>query len=271
LPARLAGARLVWHHRAGPDAVGFRFVAPWVAHGIIAVSRFAGSRPGARSPRAMCTVIHSPFDTDIAEIDRAACRADACAKLGVAPATHLLGFFGTLVQRKRPLAFVEAIAALCREAPGLPVLGLLFGNARDRLDEAAARRARELGVEDAIRLMGFRYPPEPWLAACDALLVPSVNEPFGRTLIEAMLLGTPVVAADSGGNSEAVEDGRTGLLVPADNPSALAHATRKILERPALRAALVKSAGEDVRRRFGIARHAEAVMNVYDRVLAGDA
>src|SRR3546814_10705659 len=44
--------------------------------------------------------------------------------------------------------------------------------------------------------MGFRHPSEPWMAACVALLVTAVDEPFGRTLIEAMLLETPVIAAN---------------------------------------------------------------------------
>ena len=78
--------------------------------------------------------------------------------------------------------------------------------------------------------MGFRYPPEPWIAACDVLLVPAVEEPFGRSLIEAMLLGTPLIAADSGGNPEIIRHGETGYLVPPDDPDAFAERTLALLE-----------------------------------------
>lgn len=267
LPARLAGTRLVWHHRAAPDARGLRLLAPWAAHKVIAVSRFAAPRRGLWSAARKCSVVPSPFDTDAAEMDRAACRASVCAELGVAPDTRLIGFFGNLVPRKRPVAFVDAVAALQRQAPALPVLGLLFGHSFRGLDEAITRRAQELGVTSAIRLMGFRFPPEPWLAACDIMLIPGVDEPFGRTLIEAMLLGTPVVATNSGGNPEALEHGRTGFLVPVDAPDAMARETLRLLQDPKLHAEIATAAGADARRRFGISQHADAIMAVYESLL----
>jgi glycosyltransferase involved in cell wall biosynthesis len=267
LPAQLAGARLVWHHRAGPDALGLRLLAPLAAHSVISVSRFAAPRPGLWSAARKCSVIPSPFDAADPEVDRAAAHAVACAELGIDPRTRLIGFFGNLVPRKRPVAFVDAIAALLQQAPGLPVLGLLFGHPFRGLDETVTRRARELGVSSSLRLMGFRYPPEPWLAACDVMLVPGVDEPFGRTLIEAMLLGTPVVATHSGGNPEALEDGRTGFLVPVGVPDAMARQALRLLQAPDLHAKIAEAARADARRRFGVTTHVEAIMAVYDRLL----
>src|SRR3546814_15212399 len=95
-----------------------------------------------------------------------------------------------MVTRKRPLLFVETIAAINRRRPNNPAIGLLFGSPlEDGLDQAVIARAAELGVSDHIRMMGFRHPSEPWPAACDALLVTAVDEPFGRTLIEALQIG----------------------------------------------------------------------------------
>src|SRR3546814_16641998 len=82
-------------------------------------------------------------------------------------------------------------------------------------------------------MMGFRHPSEPWMAACDALLVTAVDEPFGRTLIEAMLLETPDIAANSGGNPEAIEDGENGLIVPPDDPESFADAALALIDDPA--------------------------------------
>src|SRR3546814_9209528 len=70
------------------------------------------------------------------------------------------------------------------------------------------------------------------MAACDALLVTAVDEPFGRTLIEAMLLETPVIAANSGGNPEAIEDGENGLIVPPDDPESFADAALALIDDP---------------------------------------
>jgi glycosyltransferase involved in cell wall biosynthesis len=115
--------------------------------------------------------------------------------------------------------------------------------------------------------MGFRYPPDPWYAACDLLVVPSVNEGFGRTLVEAMLLGTIAVAADSGGHREIIEHGRTGFLVRPDDAPAFADQVCDLLERPDEIARLASRAREDAAQRFGIGRHVQAVVEIYDALL----
>ena len=265
---RLAGAKVLWHQRGDPNAPGVRFVAPWVAHRVVAVSRFAAPRPGPFSAAAKCTVIHSPFDVNLPPQDRAARHAALAAELGCSPETRFLGYMGMLVGRKRPLLLVDTIAALQRLAADIPVHGLLFGRALDGLDRAVSERAAALGIGERIHLMGFRYPGEPWIAGLDLLLVPAVDEPFGRTLIEAMLLGTPVVAAASGGNPEAIRDGETGVLVRPDDPEALAAAVLTLLREPGHAAALAEAARRDVSTRFSVAAHAEALMQVYEEMLA---
>lgn len=268
LAARLAGSRLLWHHRSDPRAFGLRFVAPWAAHHVVAVSRFASPRSGRFLAARRSSVVHSPFDVPgLVAIDRAACRARLVAELGCPPETCFLGYFGTLVARKRPLAFVEIIAALKHLAPDLPVMGLLFGHAIENFDAAVAARAEALQVADAVRLMGFRYPGEAWLAACDLLLVPAIDEPFGRTLIEAMLVGTPVIATASGGNPEALRDDETGFLVPPEDIAGFARRSLQLLRDPALRQQISAAARADALDRFGIERHADAIMRIYAQLL----
>jgi len=267
LPTRLARARLLWHHRKEPEARGMRFLAPWAADRVISVSRFSAPRPGLFSAARKCTVVHSPFDT-AGGADRAASRRTLLEELQCPPATRVVGFFGNLLARKRPLVFVEAIAEIRARAPELPLAGLIFGHDRDGRAAAVRRRAEAQGVADCVHLMGFRYPPEPWLAACDVLLAPAIDEPFGRTLIEAMLLGTVVVAAASGGNLEAVEDGVTGFLARPDDPGSLAAATLRVLEDPALHTSVAEAARRDAVGRFGLREHADAVMRVYDAMLS---
>jgi glycosyltransferase involved in cell wall biosynthesis len=268
LPTRLAGARLLWHHRKDPDAKGLRYVAPWAADRVISVSRFAAPRPGLLSPARKCTVVHSPFDTDAAPVDRARARSTLVEELRCAPDVRVVGFFGSLVSRKRPLAFVDAIAEMRARAPDLPLAAPIFGQDREDLAAAIRQRAAVRGVADCMHIMGFRHPPEAWMAACDVLLVPAIDEPFGRTLIEAMLLGTVVVAAASGGNPEAIRDGVTGHLVAADDAVAFAERTLGVLADPVRRSALADAARRDALMRFGLRQHAEAIMRVYDAMLS---
>jgi glycosyltransferase involved in cell wall biosynthesis len=269
IPARIAGAKLLWHHRSDPHAFGLRFLAPWLADRVVSVSRFASPMPGMLSAASRCTVIHSPFDTGIARPDRRQSKRAALTELGLDPDTRILGFFGNLADRKRPILFVEVIAAIRRRQPNMPLVGLMFGDVLDfDLEQKVRARIHELSVQDNVRLMGFRLPSEPWMAACDALVVTAVDEPFGRTLIEAMLLGTPVVAADSGGNPEAIRHDETGLLAVPDQPESFAHHISQLLRHPDQAQRLSAAAYEDAMARFGVERHSRSITEVYQQLVA---
>ena len=268
LPAWLAGARLLWHHRKDPDARGLRLLAPVVADRVVSVSRFAAPRPGWFSAARKSVVVHSPFDTEAPTVDRAATRAMLIDELGCPADSWVVGYFGSLERRKRPLTFIDTIAELCARVPDQPIVAPVFGHDLEGLEARMRARAAAAGIADRVRFMGFRYPGADWLAACDVLLVTAVNEPFGRTLIEAMLVGTVVVAADSGGNPEAIEDRRTGHLVPPDQPAGFA---ARIIEAMADRFArdhLTTAARRQACATFGLQRHADAIMQVYDDLLA---
>ena len=269
LPGRMAGAKLVWHQRGQPYGRRWQYLSSCIPDRVIAVSRFAAPRLtfGAST---RCTAIDNPFNVATAEVDRATARRDLLHELGCPPETFVLGFFGHLGQRKRPLTFVEAIAALRARAPSLPVAGALFGRGRhdERQRLEIRKHAEGLGVDDCIHLMGFRYPPEKWMAACDVLLATSVNEPLGRTIIEAMLLGTPVLATCSGGNPEIIQARDTGILVPPDDAKAFAEKALMLHQDPEGRAGIVQRARGHARARFSAERHAQEMMKLYELILA---
>lgn len=268
IPSLLGGAKLLWHHRSSPEARGLRHLAPLFAAKVVSVSRYAVSLAEGRFAEGNVAVVYSPFDTDGPAIDRREAHAALVAELGVDPATRFIGYFGNFTLRKRPLLFVDAIAEAVRGAPDLPIMGLMFGaTILDGMDRAVKDRAREQGVGGRIRLMGFRYPAAPWLAACDAHVVTALGEPFGRSLIEAMLLGTPVVAVASGGNIEAIRDEETGLLAAPDDARSVAGRIVELLRRPDWAAHLAATAKVDALLRFGRERHGRAMAAIYRELL----
>ena len=270
IPARLAGAKLIWHNRGNPAARGLRYAAPFLPHRVISVSKFASPKPGLLSAASKNSVVYSPFDAT-ARVDRVRARARLADELKLPSDTQLIGYFGLLIERKRPLRFVETIAALRNDPRLPPVAGLFFGEAYGDLAVQAKALAVSLGVEDCIRFMGFRRPGAEWIAACDVLLVTAVDEPFGRTLIESMIVGTPVVATASGGNIEAIIDGETGLLAEAEKPEALAEAVGRFLLDRKFAARVAAAAEVAARERYGENLHVQAVMRIYDGVFGIDA
>jgi glycosyltransferase involved in cell wall biosynthesis len=269
LPTRLTGAKLLWHHRGDPEALGANVLAPLLANHIVTVSKFScPSRPIVPIERKV-TVLHSPFDHPASLPDRAACRLEIAQELGLGAEARFAGYFGVLVERKRPVLFVDVIAAYLKRHPEAPLHGLLFGRPEaggPRLDEAVTERAAELGISDRIHLMGHRSPIAPYMCGVEALLVPAVSEPFGRTLIESMLLGTPVIATDHGGNPEAITNGRNGFLVKPETAEAFVEPLHRLLSDDAEWRRISVTARCEALDHYGVTAHIQGVTDIYDRM-----
>ena len=235
------------------------------AHRVIAISHFvAESLPPL--PDRCARIIADPYDLEAGNIDRSEARAALLRELNCAPERLLIAFVGNMTEQKRPGIFVECAARILQDGEPQPLF-LLFGADRDGRQARLEARASELSLGDRIRFMGFRNPAEQVIAGCDLLIAPAVEEGFGRTLIEAMMVGTPVVAARSGGHTEALDDGRTGLLVPPDDASAFAAACSALLADRARAAAIAERAKQDALSRFSVERHVERICAIYDEVL----
>jgi glycosyltransferase involved in cell wall biosynthesis len=137
------------------------------------------------------------------------------------------------------------------------------GDERARLE----RRTRELDLGDRVRFLGPlpRDRALELLSASDAMILSSGWENFPHAAVEALAVGTPVIATDIGGVAEIVTDGGNGLLVPAGEPEALAGAVERFFGDDELRARLRSAAAASVES-FEAARIFGALENVLRRV-----
>ena len=152
----------------------------------------------------------------------------------------LLAFAGRLNAQKALDVALEALAAV--EGPALALAG--EGPERERLEQ----RAAELGLDGRVRFLGARTRAQvlDLFGAADASLLSSSWENFPHTVVEALSVGTPVLATAVGGVAEVVRDGENGLLVPPNDADALAGAIRRFLEEDGLQARLAEAAARSV-------------------------
>ncbi len=170
---------------------------------------------------------------------------------------------GRLSPEKGQDVLVRALALLARQ--GCRFRAVLYGDGplRARVEELILRE----NLAELVLLAGFRPDARRLLAGADLVVNPSRSEGLPNVLLEAMAARVPVVATLVGGIPEMLEDGRTGWLVPPDDPDALARALAEALASPGQRARRAAAAARVLRERFGADRQQELWLDLYRDLL----
>jgi len=172
---------------------------------------------------------------------------------------RLVGAIGRLEHQKGFDILLRALA----EVPGADLCVVGEGSERFRLEQLAV----ELGIAERVAWEGWSDNPRSYLAAFDVLALPSRFEGFPLAVLEALLACSAVAAADVGSVAEAVLGGETGLLVPPEDPAALAAALRRLLADPLLRERLGGQGRQLVLERFTAGHMTRAFESLYAELL----
>jgi glycosyltransferase involved in cell wall biosynthesis len=159
-------------------------------------------------------------------------------ELGIPEGGRLVGIVGRLDPIKGHDFFLRAARKILERHPNtyFPVVG--DGNLMPELK----KMVMDLGIGRRVIFTGFRSRINPVLSALDVMVMPSLNEGFGMSLIEAMYKRLPVVVSHVGGMREIVVDGVNGLFVPPRDPEAIADRVDRLFRNPQLAEELAKNA-----------------------------
>ena len=177
-------------------------------------------------------------------------------------------------------AFIITCAARFHENKGLPELLDAFSKVWKKypatrlilvgdgpLSPDIRAQIQTLEIENAVILPGW-CDPQPYYHLADVLTCPSRHEPLGNTILEAWACGKPLVATQTQGANELVTHGENGLITPLKDADALADAFERLMNDPALRAALAEAGAKTVQSRFSKAVITGQYLELYERLLA---
>ena len=255
-----AGAQLL-ARRAVARLTG-RFAAGIVCGSETVAAQFSGM---ARGP---VRAVYPPVGEQYADGDGAAWRTAH----GIDAEAPLVVSAGSITEGRGQDLLARAVAIVSAGRPELRcvIAGAPFDRPQDI--EFAARLERlvgELGLEEVIALPG-RVEDVPGLfAAADVVVNPArFDEPFGRVPFEAAIAGTPAVVTRVGAADELYRDGESALVVPPEDPAAIATAVARLLDEPELAERLVAAAATFARERLSPEASVEGFRTVVEAVLA---
>ncbi|MCX5815370.1 MAG: glycosyltransferase family 4 protein [Proteobacteria bacterium] len=224
----------------------------------------------ARVPIEKISTVWNCVNTDVFRSFAAKDGHELREHLGIPRDAFLLGVIGRIHFSKGHDTFIAAMEKIADKIP--KIMGLIVGETKiDKSEEylkGLQKLVSEHGLEKQIHFIPFQENIVRVYEALDLLVLPSLCEPFGRVIVEAMAMGKPVVATAAGGALEIVEDGITGLLVPPGNIDAMAEAILKLAVSPQ---SMLHDMGEMGRIRaeslFSPKEHAGKIEEIYQRLL----
>ena len=208
-------------------------------------------------PRKKIQLVRSGVNLD--EYSKATKRTEIRDELALRTDQHLVLYIGRLRAVKGVEFGLRAFALAKDERPNLCMA--LAGEGEQLCD--LQNLTNDLRISDHVNFLGVRNDLPNLLAAADSVLMPSLNEGFPRTAIEAMAAGKPVIATRVGGTPEAIIDGKTGILVPVKDTSAMAEALISLVDNTALRQRLGAAGAEIARNDFSITRYVNRLDELY--------
>jgi N-acetyl-alpha-D-glucosaminyl L-malate synthase BshA len=193
------------------------------SHGMTSVSSFLKDRTveDFNVPEERIRIIPNFIDPSLFRRDKERCHRATLAPEGEKIVMHISNFRPV----KRIPDVVEVFARISREVPARLVL---VGDGPERA--RAMDKATELGVLEKVLFLGKHQSVDELLACADLFLLPSKNESFGLSALEALACGTPVIGSDMGGLPEVVVHGETGFLFPLGNVEEMADAGISLLK-----------------------------------------
>jgi glycosyltransferase involved in cell wall biosynthesis/2-polyprenyl-3-methyl-5-hydroxy-6-metoxy-1,4-benzoquinol methylase len=266
IACRLTKRPLVSHIRLIDTGFLQDFIQGVLSAKIVIISKRVGKKAGFVFFRKKPVLIYNGVD-----LDRFNCRGaagDFRKKLNIPEGAPLIGTAGAYVRGKGLEYLVKAAGLLKSQIPDLRVITVGFQSAGNKeYVESLKRMAKKEGVGGMIYFLDRTDDMPGVFNALDVFVFPSLNEPFGRVLIEAMACEKPVVAFESGAVPESVNDGATGFLVKPADYRGLAEKILILLRDRQTAWQFGKNGRDRCMQLFDIKTHAQNIRNLYMELL----
>jgi glycosyltransferase involved in cell wall biosynthesis len=231
-----------------------------ISHGVADSLALAGVAP------ERITIIPSGVDCERFHPADPAASTAARIELGIAPEALVLGTVGMLEARKGHRHLLEAVARIVRGGEGANLICMIAGDGGLRAD--LQRDAELLGIARQVRFLGRVDDVRTVLATTDIFVFPSLREGLGVAVLEAAASGLAIVASETGGIGDVIENGVNGILVKPGDSEALAGAISRMAAAPNERAAIGQAARTRAERDFAMTTMAARTVELYRSCLA---
>jgi glycosyltransferase involved in cell wall biosynthesis/GT2 family glycosyltransferase len=267
LAGKLARIPVIWHIRE--DLSGRPALTQLIrllSDKVIVLSLETKSRLKQFIPES--TLAHIPNGIDVKRCEDHKAMKDIRKELKIDPNSPIVGMVGSIEERKGIKYLIEAASLVKKEIPDVNFVFVgapLPGN--KGYQGKMEKLAEDLGLKDTVKFVGQKENVLDYLSAFDIFVLPSLWEGMSRVILEAMACGKPVIATSVGGTPEIIESGKSGILVPPENSSALLKVIIEALEDKEKLNSLAQAGKKRIEEDFSIEKCTNNIEALYKEIL----
>ncbi|WP_027955569.1 glycosyltransferase family 4 protein [Halobacillus kuroshimensis] len=269
IAGKMAGKKTVWHVRDLHDSLLFKKVMPYFADHIIAISRAVAHQFSEDVFRKKGSIVYNGVDFSEYQLEHT--KGSIRAELNIPQEAVLIGMVGRMTAWKGYHHLIEALPKVIRQAPHVRVVivgGALF--ASDDYIKQLKQMVKERELQNHVCFLGHREDIPNIMKSLDIFISYSEEEPFGRVIIEALAMETPVIVADSGGAPEIIENGNCGVIAPSGSPEALTAAILSVVDEEGKLRELGSNGRRWVKEKFNTRKVGREIYQTYESLSVPD-
>ncbi|MDO8427258.1 MAG: glycosyltransferase family 4 protein [Deltaproteobacteria bacterium] len=208
-------------------------------------------------------VVSIPTGIDLKKFSPDSQQSGLREELGAGPGTLIVGTVAILRRKKGHHVLLDAAPAILKEAPNTLFVFVGDGPQKENIED----KIKKLGIGGNVKLLGLRPDVPSILKGLDIVVLPTLQEALGTSILEASAMGKPVISTKVGGVPEVVRDNSTGILVQPEDPEGLACAVIKLLKDSELRVSMGERGRKMVEEEYSTEKMAERLYALYSRLL----
>lgn len=265
-PTRVLRRKYVWHQRTTMSNSLLWKLSFFLSDHIVAISKYVFQTLPSNIPSSKKSLVLNPFNIEIF-FDKDDSRKWTNDLYSLPENTILFGYIGRLVSWKNVDILIQYFSNFIK-SQNKPIHLLIVGTGSNDYVDKLKNIVIKLGLNDKVTFAGFTSEPLRVIASFDLLISSSDNEPFGRTIVEAMIQNTSVLAAYGGGHNETITPGQTGYLYRHESLDDFCRQCDLNINNTIERDAMLKNAHNLVSSKYSSSKHAKSILDIYKSLMS---
>jgi len=254
----------LWHQRTSMPRSSFGQRVYLLCDKFVVISNFILNQIHDSIPLSKISMVYNPVESYSASSNELLVRKEFFVKK-----KHTLAYIANMTQQKKPEFFVE-LAKYITKNQSNKYQFIMVGRVSDSIKKTVNEYKKCGNLDSTFKMVGFQYSVEKYWPNIDFLIVPAIRDGFGRTIVEAMRAGVVVIASNSGGHKEIIQDGYNGFLVKQLNEELFAsklfifeNNVNKYME-------VLLNAHKDTSSKYSVKNHTSKIHSIYHSMIQID-